>query len=70
MTGTGSGRARSLPLMIGHSQGFEKAHVNLLELLRFGIFLTNVVENAIGTCCGFLSQLPFSNFSGYREASP
>jgi hypothetical protein len=68
MTGIGSGRTRSLPLMIGHSQGFKKAHVHLLDMLRIGIFITNAAENAIGARCGFLSQFPFSSFSGYREA--
>ena len=69
MTGTGSGRTRSLPLMIGHHQRFEKAHVNL-EILGLRILLTDAVENVIGTCYGFLSQFLFSSFSGYREVSP
>jgi hypothetical protein len=47
-TGIGSGRTGScLPLVIVHSQRFEKAHINLLEILRIRIFLAYAAENTI-----------------------
>jgi hypothetical protein len=59
-----------LPLVIGHSQGFEETHVNSLEILKIGIFIAQAVEDTIGACCGFLPQILFLSFFGYREASP
>jgi hypothetical protein len=55
-TEIGSGRTGScLPLVIVHSQRFEKAHVHILEILGIGIFIPYAAEKTIGTCCGFLS---------------